>query len=118
MVGFLTNIVSPLTQLKDFGITTALGIFYAFILVMTLVPAIRTFLIRDQKGKHNRSRCICFIWRKTFNKLSKATSIIPKRLKIIAVALILGIGGYGYYSFTNISTCSILQISYLQIVQR
>ena len=52
MVGFLTNIVSPLTQLQDFGITTALGIFYAFILVMTLVPAIRTLLDKRSERKN------------------------------------------------------------------
>ena len=105
MVGFLTNIVSPLTQLQDFGITTALGIFYAFILVMTLVPAIRTFLDKRAERKNTiDTDAFASSGEKLFNKLSEATSIIPKRLKIIAVALILGIGGYGYYSFTNIST--------------
>ena len=105
MVGFLTNIVSPLTQLQDFGITTALGIFYAFILVMTLVPAIRTLLDKRSEQKNTiDTDAFASSGEKLFNKLSEATSIIPKRLKIIAVALILGIGGYGYYSFTNIST--------------
>ena len=105
MVGFLTNIVSPLTQLQDFGITTALGIFYAFILVMTLVPAIRTLLDKRSERKNKiDTDAFASSGEKLFNKLSEATSIIPKRLKIIAVALILGIGGYGYYSFTNIST--------------
>ncbi len=105
MVGFLTNIVSPLTQLQDFGITTALGIFYAFILVMTLVPAIRTLLDKRSERKNTiDTDAFASSGEKLFNKLSEATSIIPKRLKIISVALILGIGGYGYYSFTNIST--------------
>ena len=105
MVGFLTNIVSPLTQLQDFGITTALGIFYAFILVMTLVPAIRTLLDKRSERKNTiDTDAFASSGEKLFNKLSEATSIIPKRLKIIAVALILGIGSYGYYSFTNIST--------------
>ena len=98
MVGFLTNIVSPLTQLQDFGITTALGIFYAFILVMTLVPAIRTLLDKRSERKNTiDTDAFASSGEKLFNKLSEATSIIPKRLKIIAVALILGIGGYGYY---------------------
>ena len=105
MVGFLTNIVSPLTQLQDFGITTALGIFYAFILVMTLVPAIRTLLDKRLERKNTiDTDAFASSGEKLFNRLSEATSIIPKRLKVIAIALILGIGGYGYYSFTNIST--------------
>ena len=105
MVGFLTNIVSPLTQLQDFGITTALGIFYAFILVMTLVPAIRTLLDKRLERKNTiDTDAFASSGEKLFNRLSEATSIIPKRLKVIAIALILGIGVYGYYSFTNIST--------------
>ena len=88
MVGFLTNIVSPLTQLQDFGITTALGIFYAFILVMTLVPAIRTLLDKRSERKNTiDTDAFASSGEKLFNKLSEATSIIPKRLKIIACLL-------------------------------
>ena len=105
MVGFLTNIVSPLTQLQDFGITTALGIFYAFILVMTLVPAIRTLLDKRSEKKNTiDADAFASSGEKLFNKISASTSIIPKKLKILAIALILGIAGYGYYGFTNIST--------------
>ena len=32
IVGFLTNIVSPLPELKDFGILVSAGIFFAFLL--------------------------------------------------------------------------------------
>ena len=105
MVGFLTNIVSPLTQLQDFGITTSLGIFYAFILVMTLVPAIRTLLDKRSERKNTiDTSAFASSGESLFNKLSASTSIIPKKLKFIAVILILGISGYGYYGFTNIST--------------
>ena len=72
---------------------------------MTLVPAIRTLLDKRSERKNTiDTDAFASSGEKLFNKLSEATSIIPKRLKIIAVALILGIGGYGYYSFTNIST--------------
>ena len=105
MVGFLTNIVSPLTQLQDFGITTALGIFYAFILVMTLVPAIRTLLDKRAEKKNSiDADAFASSGEKLFNKISASTAIIPKKLKFLAIVLIIGIGGYGYYSFTNIST--------------
>ena len=105
MVGFLTNIVSPLTQLQDFGITTALGIFYAFILVMTLVPAIRTLLDKRAEKKNSIDvDAFASSGEKLFNKISASTAIIPKKLKFLAIVLIIGIGGYGYYSFTNIST--------------
>src|SRR6056300_1291845 len=44
IVGFLSNVVSPLPEFKDFGITVSFGILFALLLVMTFVPAIRTLL--------------------------------------------------------------------------
>ena len=43
-VGFLTNVVNPVTALRDFGILAAVGITSAFVLMLTVVPAIRTLL--------------------------------------------------------------------------
>ncbi|MDH3306802.1 MAG: MMPL family transporter, partial [Acidimicrobiia bacterium] len=46
VVGFLTNLVSPIPALKDFGILAAVGIIVSFGLMMTLLPAIRLLLDR------------------------------------------------------------------------
>jgi predicted RND superfamily exporter protein len=48
-VGFLTNLVSPLPALKDFGILAAVGILASFLLMMTFVPSIR--LLLDRKAE-------------------------------------------------------------------
>lgn len=45
-VGFLTNLVSPIPALKDFGILAAVGIIVSFALMLTLVPAVRFLLDR------------------------------------------------------------------------
>ncbi len=45
-VGFLTNLVSPVPALKDFGILAAVGIVVSFALMLTLVPAVRLLLDR------------------------------------------------------------------------
>ncbi len=45
-VGFLTNLVSPIPALKDFGILAAVGIMVSFALMLTLVPAVRFLLDR------------------------------------------------------------------------
>ena len=45
-VGFLTNLVSPIPALKDFGILAAVGIVVSFVLMLTLVPAVRYLLDR------------------------------------------------------------------------
>jgi predicted RND superfamily exporter protein len=105
IVGFLTNIVSPLPELKDFGILVSAGIFFAFFLVMTFVPAIRTLLDRraEKKSKIN-IEAFSSSGDSVLNKISASSSIIPKKLKIIALALLLAISGYGYFSFTNLET--------------
>src|SRR5210317_91241 len=105
IVGFLTNIVSPLPELKDFGILVSAGIFFAFFLVMTFVPAIRTLLDKraESKDKINKD-AFSSSGESVLNKLAASSGIIPKKLKVVALALLLAISGYGYFSFTNLET--------------
>ena len=44
VVGFLTNLVSPLPPIADFGVFTALGVISAFVVMTLLVPAARRVL--------------------------------------------------------------------------
>ena len=105
MVGFLTNIVSPLPELKDFGILVSTGIFFAFFLVMTFVPAIRTLLDNRAKNKGNLdSEVFISSGDSLLNKVSALSGIIPQRLKVVALTLLIGISSYGYISFTNLET--------------
>ena len=105
IVGFLTNIVSPLPELKDFGILVSTGIFFAFFLVMTFVPAIRTLLDKRAETKGNIStEAFSSSGESVLNKIAASSGIIPKRLKLIALALLVAISGYGYFSFTNLET--------------
>ncbi len=105
IVGFLTNIVSPLPELKDFGILVSTGIFFAFFLVMTFVPAIRTLLDKKAETKGNIStEAFSSSGESVLNKIAASSGIIPKRLKLVALALLLAISGYGYFSFTNLET--------------
>ena len=105
IVGFLTNIVSPLPELKDFGILVSTGIFFAFFLVMTFVPAIRTLLDKRAESKGNIStEAFSSSGESILNKIAASSGIIPKKLKLVALALLIGISGYGYFSFTNLET--------------
>ena len=105
IVGFLTNIVSPLPELKDFGILVSTGIFFAFFLVMTFVPAIRTLLDKRAESKGNIStEAFSSSGESVLNKVAASSGIIPKKLKLVALALLIGISGYGYFSFTNLET--------------
>ena len=105
IVGFLTNIVSPLPELKDFGILVSAGIFFAFFLVMTFVPAIRTLLDRRAEKKENINvDAFSSSGDSVLNKIAASSGIIPKKLKIFALILLFVISGYGYFSFTNLET--------------
>ncbi len=105
MVGFLTNIVSPLPELRDFGILVSVGIFFAFFLVMTFVPAIRTLLDRRAENKSKiDSDAFTSSGDSMLNKISEASGIIPKKLKVIALALLVTVSSYGYISFSNLET--------------
>ena len=105
IVGFLTNIVSPLPELKDFGILVSTGIFFAFFLVMTFVPAIRTLLDKRAETKGNiNNEAFSSSGESVLNKIAASSGIIPKRLKLVALALLVAISGYGYFSFTNLET--------------
>ena len=105
IVGFLTNIVSPLPELKDFGILVSAGIFFAFFLVMTFVPAIRTLLDRRAEKKENINvDAFSSSGDSVLNKIAASSGIIPKKLKIFALILLFAISGYGYFSFTKLET--------------
>jgi len=105
IVGFLSNVVSPLPEFKDFGITVSFGILFALLLVMTFVPAIRSLLDKKAETKESISReAFSSSGESVLNKIAGASSIIPKKLKLISVALLIGVSGYGYISFTNLDT--------------
>ena len=105
IVGFLTNIVSPLPELKDFGILVSTGIFFAFFLVMTFVPAIRTLLDKRAENKNKiNNDAFSSSGESVLNKVAASSGIIPKKLKLVALILLFSISGYGYYSFTNLET--------------
>jgi uncharacterized protein len=44
VLGFLTNLVSPLPPIADFGVFTAVGVLSAFVIMTVLVPASRNLL--------------------------------------------------------------------------
>ncbi|MDA8963983.1 MMPL family transporter [Acidimicrobiia bacterium] len=105
IVGFLSNVVSPLPEFKDFGITVSFGILFALLLVMTFVPAIRSLLDKRAETKESISReAFSSSGESVLNKVAGASSIIPRKLKVISIALLIGISSYGYVSFSNLDT--------------
>lgn len=51
MVGFLSNLGSPIGPIQEFGITVAVGILSSYVIFVTFVPGCRVMLDRRRKAK-------------------------------------------------------------------
>ncbi|HKY47006.1 MAG TPA: MMPL family transporter [Acidimicrobiia bacterium] len=105
VIGFLTNLVSPVPALTDFGILAALGIFFSFLLMMTFVPAVRVLLDRraerrgrlpvEALGQHGE---------RILPQMMGKTAVIAERLPVVALTIALVLGGLGWVGFTRLET--------------
>jgi predicted RND superfamily exporter protein len=97
-IGFLAFLVSKLTIIRDFGVFTAIGVIFAFIVSITFLPAILSFM-RAPKQKHlNESEKSVYINR-IMSRLSRF--ILKRKLIIVFVGILICI--VGIYSLFNIS---------------
>jgi hypothetical protein len=65
---------------------------------MTFVPAIRTLLDKRAESKGNIStEAFSSSGESVLNKIAASSGIIPKKLKLVALALLIGISGYGLF---------------------
>lgn len=51
MLGFLTNLLSPLPPMRDFGIFVAAGVLSAFVVMVLLIPSTRSLLDRRRAAR-------------------------------------------------------------------
>ncbi|MDY7099662.1 MAG: MMPL family transporter [Actinomycetota bacterium] len=56
VIGFLTNLVSPLPPIQDFGVFTAVGVLSAFVVMTLMVPSARRLLDNRQRALAKASR--------------------------------------------------------------
>jgi len=56
LIGFLTNVVSPLPPIGDFGVFAAAGVLSAFVVMGLLIPAARNLLDRRRHAAGRASR--------------------------------------------------------------
>ncbi len=110
-VGFLTNVVNPITAIADFGILAAVGITSAFILMLTVVPSLRVILDRRaEAGGALAVEAFGHQGERLLPKLMGRTSVLAERIPVVtlSIALLFGVGGvFGYtqlnteFSFTD-----------------
>jgi hydrophobe/amphiphile efflux-3 (HAE3) family protein len=108
IVSFLSNLSSPIPPLRDFGIMNAFGIFSAFIINLTFVPAVKVLI--DER-KERKGRAIV----KEHGKTTESGVVILNRIlalgaigaerhpyKVLVVVVILSLAGI--YGAMNVGT--------------
>ncbi len=105
-VGFLTNLISPIPGLKDFGILTAVGILAAFVLMLTLLPAIRLLLDRraEEGGRLHSEMFAAASGERALPRIAARTAVLAERVPVITLVVALVLGGLGAYGLSQLKT--------------
>jgi uncharacterized protein len=103
MVGFLTNLFSPLPPIADFGVFTAVGVLGAFVVMTTLVPAARNLLDRrpraGRRAERRRHRAGGGL-----SALSGRTAVVAQRAPLVALGLALALSVAAAGAATQVRT--------------
>jgi predicted RND superfamily exporter protein len=106
VIAFLSNLTSAVIPIRDFGISCAAGVFYAFLLTMTFHCALRSMMdkkalnkyMKTRKGKnpilvgswHTEKDKKMGIYDRFSNSVSKAVLKAPALIAILTVVLTIG----------------------------
>lgn len=104
-VGFLTNVVNPVTALRDFGILAAVGISSAFLLMLTVVPAIRVLLDgRGERAGHLERQAFGHQSERVLPKIMGSTAVLAEKYAITTLVAALALGTLGFVGLTRLDT--------------
>lgn len=105
VIGFLTNIFSPVPALKDFGILAAVGIVVAFLLMLTFVPSIR--IIADRRAESKGALPVESLEShgdRLLPRIMERLAVLSEKAAIptLIIAVVLGVAGF--IGFTQLDT--------------
>lgn len=104
-IGFLTNIVNPITAIADFGVLSAVGITAAFVLMLTVVPSVRVLLDRRAEAKGTLpAQAFGYQGERILPKLMGKTSILAEKFPVATLTVALLLGAAGAYGYTELNT--------------
>jgi len=111
-VGFLSNTVSPITSIAEFGLVSAAGIVSAFVVFAGLLPAVKVELeaLLERVGLDRHKRA--FGTDGIANRLVGVGTAGARRLPVAIVVVALLVSAGGGYAATNIDT-SLNQVDFL-----
>ncbi len=106
-ISFLSNLISPIPPLRDYGIMNAIGILSAFILFITFIPAIKVILDtrKEKQGKPViKRKKKSSVGVEPLNRTLSLGAIAAEQhpWKVIAVVLILSVASL--YGAMNLGT--------------
>jgi hypothetical protein len=105
VIGFLTNVFNPVPALKDFGILAAVGIIVAFLLMLTLVPAVRTILDRRAERKGTLPvESLQAHGDRVLPRVMERLALLAEHAAIPTLVVALLLGAAGFYGFTRLET--------------
>lgn len=105
VIGFLTNVFSPVPALKDFGILAAVGIVVSFLLMLTFVPSVR--MLADRRAERNGTlpvRSLQSHGDRALPRFMEKLAVLAEKAATPTLIVALLLGGAGYYGFTQLDT--------------
>jgi hypothetical protein len=105
VIGFLTNVFSPIPALKDFGILAAVGILAAFFLMLLFLPSVR--IVADRRAARKGTLPVSTLQRHGDRLLPKAMqrmAVLAEHAAVPTLIVALALGGLGWYGFTQLET--------------
>jgi predicted RND superfamily exporter protein len=104
-IGFLSNLVSPIGPLRDFGVASAFGIVAALLVFGALVPAVKIELDRllEARGFDRRKRAFG-TGDSRLSTLLETGATAARRAPLAVLLLALVISGAGVYGATQVDT--------------
>jgi len=101
IVGFLTNVSSPLPPIADFGIFTAAGILAAFLIMAGFVPSMRVILDRR---RHAAGKVARADEQSALSQFMGKAAVLSEHVPVLTLVIALAVTGVATWGATNIST--------------
>jgi uncharacterized protein len=104
-LGFLTNLLNPLGDIRDFGVLAALGIVAAFVLMLTFVPATR--LLLDRRAERAGRLPAAALGRSSdrlLPSLMSRTAVLAERAPVPTLVVTLLLAGLGAFGLSQLET--------------
>ncbi|WP_170977429.1 MMPL family transporter [Halorussus salinisoli] len=105
VIGFLSNLVSPLPPIQDFGVVSSVGIVAALIVFGGLIPALKVEIdgFLESKGFDRKKRAFG-TGGGALGSLLSAGSIAARKAPVVVLALTLVLSAGGAYGATQVDT--------------